>query len=156
MFHSGAAIAEPDKQIINLQGDGSAGFHIAELETYARHGLNILTVIANNYCWGMSQSGQELIYGKTTDARPAAKLSEVTAYETVAAGFGCKGARVDKYDDIEKAVKQLTGGQGAGCINLVISEKPIVATTKAMIDNSEDPNVIVVPYYDNLPRPYYK
>ena len=151
----GAALADPTRQIVNIQGDGSAGFHIAELETYARHNLNILTVILNNACWGMSKSGQELIFGEATKARPASKLSTTTKYEMVAEGFGCAGAKVEKVSEIEAAVQKLSGTRGPGCLNVIISDKPIHAATKAMIGNTDDDNVIVVPYYDNLPRPRY-
>lgn len=48
-YSLGAALAFPDRLIVNVQGDGSAGFHIQELDTYARHGCNVLTVVLNNY-----------------------------------------------------------------------------------------------------------
>src|ERR1700712_5158384 len=69
-YSLGAAVAYPDKLVINIQGDGSAGFHIAELDTYARHQLNILTVVVNNYKWGMSIAGQDIMYGEEVPARP--------------------------------------------------------------------------------------
>lgn len=151
----GAALADPTRQIVHITGDGSAGFHIAELETYARHNLNILTVILNNSVWGMSQSGQELIYGEATKARPVSKLSTVTRYEMVAEGFGCTGARAEKVSEIEGTVAKLSRTRGPGCLNMIISDKPMHAVTKAMVGNTDDENVIVVPYYDNLPRPRY-
>ncbi|KAI9685355.1 MAG: hypothetical protein M1822_004486 [Bathelium mastoideum] len=154
-YSLGAAIAAPDRLIVNMQGDGSAGFHIAELDTFARHNLNICTMIFNNSCWGMSQNGQELIYGKHTQARPATQLSPACAYEVVGQGFGCLSARVDKFDDIAQTVTKLGNSGKASCINFIISDKPIVGATTAMVGASDDPNVIVVPYYDNLPLPRY-
>lgn len=144
----GTAIADPSRQVINLQGDGSAGFHIAELETYARFKLKILTVVFNNYVWGMSQAGQELIYGEKNPARPVSALSPSTEYDVVAKGFGCAGAKVSKLSEIEHAVKELTAA-GPSCLNLIISNRPIAPGTKAMVLPTDDPNVIVVPYYDN-------
>ena len=52
-YSLGAAVADPSRLVVNMHGDGSAGFHIQELDTYARFGLNILTIISNNYVWGM-------------------------------------------------------------------------------------------------------
>ncbi|KAK2741218.1 hypothetical protein FQN57_005680 [Myotisia sp. PD_48] len=152
----GCAIGAPDRQIINIQGDGSAGFHFMELDTYARFKLNIMTVVANNYCWGMSSNGQELIYGSKTPARPVSSLSPMTAYETVAKGLANESARVDNIDEIESTVKRLSSTPGPSCINLIISNQPTHPATEAMVSMSDDPNVIVVPYYDNLPRAYYK
>ncbi|GKT91864.1 benzaldehyde lyase [Colletotrichum tofieldiae] len=57
-YSLGAAVAAPDKLVINLHGDGSVGFHIGELDTYAKFSLNILTVVINNSVWGMSQAGK--------------------------------------------------------------------------------------------------
>ena len=46
----GVAVAEPGNQIVNMQRDGSTCFYIDELDTYARHDLNILTVVVNSHC----------------------------------------------------------------------------------------------------------
>lgn len=152
----GAAIAEPSKLVINMQGDGSAGFHLAELDTYARFGLKIITVISNNYAWGMSQAGQDLIYGEKTPVRQASKLNPAAEYETVAAGLQCASARVDKITDIAPAVNKLVNAGKPGLLNLIISDKPVHPDTKAMLNVDVGKEWIVVPYYDNVPRPYYK
>jgi len=152
----GAAVGDPSRQVVNMHGDGSSGFHIAELDTYARFKLNILTVVVNNHVWGMSQAGQELVFGGKTEARPASKLSPATKYEMVAEGFGCTGARIDKVEEIEAAVKKLSKVDGPALLNLIVSDKPIHCYTSAMVNNTDDPDVIVVPYYDNLPRPRFK
>ena len=52
--------------------DAALDTHLAELDTYARFGLKIVTIISNNYAWGMSQAGQDLIYGEKTPVRQAA------------------------------------------------------------------------------------
>jgi thiamine pyrophosphate-dependent acetolactate synthase large subunit-like protein len=154
-YSLGAAIAAPDKQVLNMHGDGSAGFHIAELDTFKRFNLNILTVVINNYGWGMSRNGQELVFGEGA-SRPASKLSPSARYDIVGQGFGCEGAMVEKLEDIEGAVKKMTGGKGPGCLNVIVADHPIHSSTRSMVQMSKDPNVIVVPYYDNLPRPFYK
>jgi thiamine pyrophosphate-dependent acetolactate synthase large subunit-like protein len=165
-YSLGAALAFPDRLIVNLHGDGSAGFHIAELDTYARHGLKILTIVMNNYKWGMSIAGQEIIYGKDDPAgRPVSSLSPVCKFETVAEGFGNIGVRIEKPEEIAGKVKDLvatmdsaSGGKTAGLINLLVSTKPVTNATKGMVGKpapGQGDDVIVVPYYDNVPRAYY-
>ena len=44
----GAAIACPDRQVINLQADGSAMYSLQALWTQAREKLNVLTVVCAN------------------------------------------------------------------------------------------------------------
>lgn len=166
----GAACADRSKLVINLQGDGSSGFHIAELDTFQKLGLNILTVIVNNSVWGMSLAGQDIIYSDSTSTRPVSKLNPETRYDVVAQGFGMKAHLIDatkvggKGDELfdktvaslKSAVEDIAQSGGPGLIDLRVSPHPYQDSTKAMVGMVKDPNVIVVPYYDNLPRPYYK
>jgi thiamine pyrophosphate-dependent acetolactate synthase large subunit-like protein len=153
-YSIGAAVAEPTKQIINIQGDGSACFHIAELDTFARHNLNILTVVVNNHMWGMSYNGQELVYGTIT-TRPVSQLSPKCKFEIVAQGFDCEGMKVEKLEEVEAAVQKLCRHQGPGLINLLVNDKPISVATRSMVNADVDPKkFIVVPYYDNVERLY--
>ncbi|KAK7698358.1 hypothetical protein SLS64_012606 [Diaporthe eres] len=154
----GASIAEPDRLVVNIQGDGSAGLHLAELDTYARFGAKILTIVCNNYCWGMSQGGQEIIYGSITKSRPAAMLSQEMNFSTVAKGLDCASERVSKPADIDDAVKRLAQSALSGkpaLLEIITSSHPIHPGTIAMVGATDDKNVIVVPYYDNVPRPHY-
>ncbi|EHY58845.1 hypothetical protein HRR83_001896 [Exophiala dermatitidis] len=156
-YSIGAALAAPDRLIVNIHGDGSAGFHIQELDTFARHGLNVLTVIMNNYYWGMSVAGQDLIYGDEDPARVASTLSHNCRFDIVAQGFGCKGTITQtSIEEVQSAVKQLTATKGPGLLNAIISRNPITLATQGMVGKTTDKDWIVVPYYDNVPRPYYK
>ncbi|KAH7071016.1 acetolactate synthase I/II/III large subunit [Paraphoma chrysanthemicola] len=185
-YSLGAAIADPTRLVVNMQGDGSAGFHLAELDTYKKFNLRVLTVIVNNSVWGMSLAGQDMIYGDVTAARPAAKLRTETRYDIIAQGFGMTGLLIDatntlpqsplaerrkswaelgpKGEDksvkvlegLSMAVEEIVASGGPGLIDLRVSPKPYQDSTKAMVGATKDPNVIVVPYYDNIPRPYYK
>ncbi|KAF1998717.1 acetolactate synthase I/II/III large subunit [Amniculicola lignicola CBS 123094] len=182
----GAAVADRSRLVVNLQGDGSAGFHIAELSTFAKHNLRILTVIVNNSSWGMSAAGQDMIYGGVTDARPASNLSDHTRYDIVAQGFGCEGILIDATNTLPKsplderkkafmelgapdeeksqkvlnsigmAVEEVVYAKKPGLIDLRVSRFPAQDMTKAMVGGSDSKDVIVVPYYDNLPRPFYR
>lgn len=157
-YSLGASIAEPDRLVVNVQGDGSGGLHLAELDTYARFGAKILTIVCNNHCWGMSQGGQEIIYGSITKSRPAAILSQEMNFSTVAKGLGCASERVNKPTDIDDTVKKLAQSALSGkpaLLEIITSSHPIHPGTIAMVGNTDDKNVIVVPYYDNVPRPHY-
>lgn len=171
-YSLGAAVADRSKVVVNLQGDGSAGFHLAELETFGKFNLRILTVIVNNAVWGMSQAGQEMIYGHVTNAKPVSALRPETRYDIIAQGFGVPSRLIEatsteagakggdsfekSADAISKAVEELVQTGGPGLIDLRVSPTPFQDNTKAMVGATDDPDVIVVPYYDNLPRPYYK
>ena len=155
-YSLGAVTAEPSRLVVNIHGDGSAGFHIQELDTYARFGLNIMTVVFNNNCWGMSVNGQDLLYQNITPHRPAVQLSKSCRYDIVAQGFGCEGAYVDKHEQIAPKVEEFWKLSGPSLMNLIVSRTPTTPATLSMVGATKDPDVIVVPYYDNVPRPYYK
>lgn len=152
----GCAIAAPDRKVVSIHGDGSAGFHLMELDTYKRFNLNILTVVVNNSSWGMSSNGQDLVYGSTNPKRPVSSLSPGTEYDTVARGLQNIAATVSRFSEIQKTVQEFDRQAGPSCINLLVDRKPTHPITTAMVGLTNDPEAIVVPYYDNIPRAHYK
>ncbi|KAJ6166568.1 hypothetical protein N7470_002015 [Penicillium chermesinum] len=152
----GCAIAAPDRKIVHIQGDGSAGFHMMELDTYRRFNLNVLTIVVNNSCWGMSMNGQDLVYGDGNAARPVSALSPGTEYDTVARGLQNHAAKVSKVSEIQRTVTDLQRKTGPSCIDLLVDRKPVHPMTTAMVGITDDSEAVVVPYYDNIPRAHYK
>ncbi|EXJ60800.1 hypothetical protein A1O7_04953 [Cladophialophora yegresii CBS 114405] len=157
-YSLGAALACPDRLVVNIHGDGSAGFHIQELDTYARHGLPVLTIVFNNNFWGMSVAGQDLMYDVAERARPVVQLSESCRYDVVAQGFNNRGVLASgSLGDVETKVRDMVGaGPGPGLVNVLVSREPVTDVTKGMVGKTDDGDWIVVPYYENVPRPYYR
>lgn len=154
----GASEGDRQRLVVNVQGDGSACFHIAELDTYARFGCRILTVVMNNHCWGMSIHGQELMYGHLTEARPTASLSPSVDFAAIAKGAGCASEKVSAVNNVKEAVTRLVeqaNGGKPGLLELVIDDQPTHPGTVAMVGNSHKKNEVVIPYYDNVPRARY-
>ena len=154
-YSLGCAVADPDRRIINIQGDGSAGFHLMELDTYKRFNLNIMTVVVNNSSWGMSFNGQDIIYGSTNPGRPISALSSATEYDVVAKGLQNSAARVSRLSEIRSTVTNLQSQVGPSLLSLIVDRKPVHPITTAMVGLTDDPHSVVVPYYDNIPRVYY-
>lgn len=151
----GAAIADPSRQVLNVQGDGSAGFHFFDLDTYARFNLNILTVVVNNHAWGMSIHGQELFYGGKNPKRIISKLSPSTQYHAAATALGNPGVKLTKIEEIANAIRKLSGQDGPACIDLIVDDQPIHPTTSMLMNHEPSPDKILIPYYDPIPRPSY-
>ena len=59
----GIQVANPDRRVVCITGDGAVGFTIAEFDTMVRHNLPIVTVVMNNRGWGATQRFQDLISG---------------------------------------------------------------------------------------------
>jgi acetolactate synthase-1/2/3 large subunit len=144
----GLARARPNKPVAIIMGDGAAGFHIAEFDTMMRHRLPILTVIFNNACWGMSQHGQELVFGKQNLA--AVKLAP-TDYHKVAEGFGCSAEKITRYADIAPAVRRAQAESQPSCLNIMTDPDVVHPITPMMIGKLDAENEIAIPYYENIP-----
>ncbi len=154
-FAIGAARAFPNRPVFLFAGDGGVGFHIQEFDTMVRHGLKVITVVLNNACWGMSQNGQDLIYGK--DKRAIVTLAD-SAYEKVAEAFGGYGVRVTRREEISVAVRDALASGRPACINVRIDGDIINPVTIGMVGVSEPRDAakpaksdkVVMPYYDNV------
>jgi acetolactate synthase-1/2/3 large subunit len=148
-FAIGAARANPDRPVVCFAGDGGAGFNIQELDTMMRHKLPIVMVILNNAEWGMSRNAQNLLYGKNREVIVAL---QDTHYEKVAEGFGVKGVRVDRYEDIEAAVKEAFASGEPRLINVIIDAAVMHPRTKMMVGDVSGADGVPIPYYANIPK----
>jgi len=110
---TGAAIACPDRPVINIQADGSAMYTLQSLWTQAREGLNVTTVICNN--GGYRVLGLELQRAGMRELSPRVQsliaLADPTLdWVNLAAGMGVPGKRVDTSEalatELEVAVAQ--------------------------------------------------
>jgi len=91
----GARLAFPDKPVLLLSGDGAIGFGIPEFESAARQNLPFVTVLADDKAWGIVVSGQR----KSSDTTVASTFSDVE-FAKVAEGFGARGVKVEKPEEI--------------------------------------------------------
>ncbi len=144
----GAAIADPERPVAVVMGDGAVGFNIQEFDTMVRHGLPILTMVFNNSCWGMSQHGQDLVFGP--NRRSAVALGD-TNYDQVAQGFGADGERIDKFEDIAPAVEAAQKSGKPVCLNIMTDADVAHPVTANMIGDINAEGEIPIPYYENIP-----
>jgi len=147
-FAIGLARARMGEPVALIMGDGASGFNIAEFDTMVRHRLPILTIIFNNACWGMSQHGQELVFGRQRTV--AVKLA-ATDYDKVAAGFGCYAEKITRYEDIGPAVERAQRQSLPACLNIMTDPDVIHPVTRAMVGQLDREEEIAIPYYENIP-----
>jgi len=99
----GAQVANPEKRVINMAGDGSFHMNCNELSTAAQYNIPIIELIFNNSVLGMVRQWQKLFYhshfSQTT-------LDKTTNYEMLAQAFGIKAFTIRCRDDIEPVLKQ--------------------------------------------------
>jgi acetolactate synthase-1/2/3 large subunit len=142
------ARARPGKPVCAIMGDGAVGFHIAEFDVMARHGLPILICVFNNAAWGMSLHGQELVFGKQNIA--AVKLAP-SAYHSVAEGLGCAGEQITRVEDIGPAVRRAQASGRPACLNIMTDPDIAHPITALMVGRLDAEDEIAIPYYENIP-----
>ncbi len=81
----GAALAQPQRAVVCISGDGSILMNLQELATAAEQGLNIKLVLLNNGALGLVRQQQDLFYGGN---RFASDLGVSPDFCAIARGFG--------------------------------------------------------------------
>jgi acetolactate synthase-1/2/3 large subunit len=103
----GAKCACPERPVVTFTGDAGLWYHIAEIETAVRWGINAVTVVNNNAGGNQSKRGFDRVYGgtQTEQARELWTFSKVN-FARIAQDMGALGVRVEKPGDIGPAVAQ--------------------------------------------------
>lgn len=95
----GAKLAHPDKFCLNLMGDGAFGMSGTDVETAARVGAPITTVLLNN-------GGMATYPGGFPTARERYGVSSMQGnYSQIAEGMGAEGIRVETPPEMKQALK---------------------------------------------------
>ena len=99
----GAQMANPDKQVVNIAGDGCFRMNMNELATASRNKLPLIEVIINNHVLGMVRQWQNLFYEQHYSATI---LDDGVDFVKVAEGLGCEARRVTSREEFEAAFKE--------------------------------------------------
>ncbi len=102
----GAKCAVPDRPVLCFTGDGGFWYHIGELETAARYGINTVTVVNNNHSLNQEKRGDERAYqGRQGNSDELWHFTNVN-FAQVAESMGCLGIRVDRPSELQPALEQ--------------------------------------------------
>jgi acetolactate synthase-1/2/3 large subunit len=105
----GAQEAFPDKLVIDIAGDGSIQMNIQELATAVQYGYPVKIVILNNGYLGMVRQWQELFFGRRYSS---SDIETSVNFVKIAEAYGAKGIRIEKKEDVEKALKEAFAYKG--------------------------------------------
>ena len=119
-FALAAKLCRPEAEVWLLYGDGSAGYSIAEFDTFARHGVAVIAVIGNDASWAQIARDQVEILGT-----PLGTELAQTNYHIVAEGYGGKGLCVDdpaQVNEILQTGKEVAKNGRPVLINVLIGK----------------------------------
>ncbi len=96
----GAQVANPDKQVVNIAGDGCFRMNMIEMMTAVRQGLPLIEVLLNNGVLGMVHQWQQLFY----DERYSNTIfADDVDFVKIVEGMGAFGVKVATREEFEKA-----------------------------------------------------
>ncbi len=112
----GAQVANPDKLVIDIAGDGSIQMNIQELATCVHYNLPVKVFIMNNGYLGMVRQWQEKLFDKNYSE------TEITGpdYVKLAEAYGATGIRVTKEEEIEPAIKKALETDGPVFVDFIV------------------------------------
>jgi acetolactate synthase-like protein len=100
-FALGAKLCRPEAEVWLLYGDGSAGYSIAEFDTFVRHKLPVIAIVGNDASWAQIARDQIEILGDDVGTVLAR-----SNYHAVAEGFGAKGLLLERAEDVAKVLRE--------------------------------------------------
>lgn len=126
----GAKVACPDKQVIDIDGDGSFLMNIQELATAHIEKIAAKAMILNNQHLGMVMQWEDRFYGSVRgntilgDANNVGGPDNLAAlypdFVKIAEGFGVKGRRVIKKSELKEAIQEMLDHDGPYVLDIIV------------------------------------
>ena len=116
----GAKCAMPNRPVVTFTGDAGFWYHIGDIETAARWGINAVTVVNNNGGGNQSKRGFDRVYGgqQTEQARELWTFSKVD-FAAIAENMGALGIRVTKPSELQGALDRAVNAKRPVIIDVV-------------------------------------
>ncbi len=129
----GAQVAYPDRQVIDISGDGSFQMNSQELATLVQYKLPVKIVILNNNYLGMVRQWQQMFFEK----RYSQTVMELPIdFIKLAEAYGATGLQASKVDEVEETIKKALETPGPVLMNFKVSREenvlPMVPAGKAI------------------------
>lgn len=123
-FALAAKLARPNATVVAMMGDGTFGFHLAEIDTAVREKLAVTAVVGNDACWNAEHQIQIRAYG-----RERAHGCELlpTRYDLAAAGLGGHGEFVQQGAELPAALERAARAGLPACVNVLVERLPAPA-----------------------------
>lgn len=99
----GAKVANPDKIVVNMAGDGCFRMNMNEIATATRYNIPIIQIIFNNHVLGMVRQWQSLFY---EERYSYTVLNDAVDFVKLAEAMGAKAYRITKKEEVESVLRE--------------------------------------------------
>lgn len=120
---TGAAVAAPDRPVINLQSDGSALYTISALWTQARENLDVTTVLLNNRAYAILRLELQRVgvQGHGPRANELLDLSRPDIdFVRIAEGMGVPATRATTAEELAEQFRRALAEPGPHLIDAIV------------------------------------
>jgi acetolactate synthase-1/2/3 large subunit len=113
-----------DTPVVCFAGDGGFYYHLAELETAARYGINLVAIVNNNGALNQEIPHFDKAYGGDPDERGREMwgFTQVN-FANVAESLGCMGMRVERPDEVAPAIEKALKAKRPVVIDVVTDHR---------------------------------
>ncbi|WP_242118146.1 biosynthetic-type acetolactate synthase large subunit [Aestuariivivens sediminicola] len=115
----GAKMAEPDRDVVAIIGDGGFQMNIQELGTIFQTEIPVKIVVLNNEFLGMVRQWQQLFF----DKRYASTVMTNPDFVTIAKGYHLEAKRVTKREELAKAVEDMMASDKAYFLEVCVEKE---------------------------------
>ncbi|KAI7882001.1 large subunit of biosynthetic type acetolactate synthase [Lichtheimia hyalospora FSU 10163] len=130
----GAKVAQPDKTVIDIDGDASFSMTAMELATAAEFNIGVKVLLMNNSFQGMVKQWQDLFY----EERYSGTVMKNPDFCKLAEAMGVKAIRVTKTEEIPEKMAEFLAHDGPVLMDAVVCKHeqlfPMVPAGKALDD----------------------
>ncbi len=116
----GVKLANPDKRVISVSGDGGFMFTIQELASAVQHEIAVVAIIFNDQAFGNVRRIQKQDYGN----RLIASDLHNPDFQRLAESFGALGLRAKSPEELRQAIRQGFDHKGPVLIEVPVGELP--------------------------------
>jgi acetolactate synthase-1/2/3 large subunit len=126
----GAKVACPDRQVIDIDGDGSFLMNVQELATAKIEKIAAKAMILNNQHLGMVVQWEDRFYDSVRGNTILGDVNNIGSpdnpdalypdFVQIAAGFGVKGRRVIKKSQLRQAIQEMLDHDGPYVLDVVV------------------------------------
>jgi acetolactate synthase-1/2/3 large subunit len=116
----GAKVAQPERAVVALMGDGGFMYNVQELATAVQHGINAVALVFNDGAYGNVKRMQRELYGNRVIASDLLNPDFVR----LADSFGVFALSVDNPDDLRDALEQALARDAPALIEVKVGEFP--------------------------------
>lgn len=117
----GAKLANPEKTVVSLSGDGGFMMTVQEIETAVRYNIPVIALVFNNSMYGTIRMHQEKNYPERVIGT---KLSH-TNFSMLGSALGAKNFRVTTNEEFKNALEQALNEREVTIIEIVTNPEQI-------------------------------